>query len=71
MEGMTAIQKLLFLQPPWAMERHHMDGMERTREQNIRKILDARFDGVSTNITDAAPQRQNCPGFPSPNTRLQ
>jgi hypothetical protein len=52
------MQKLLFLQSLWAMERRHTDGMERTLEQNIEMILGADFDGVSMSFTDAADARR-------------
>ena len=48
------MQKLLFLQSMWAMERRHPDGVERSLEQNIEMILGAGFDGVSMSFTDAA-----------------
>jgi hypothetical protein len=47
------VQKLLFLQSMWAMERRHTDGVERSLEQNIEMIVGAGFDGVSMSFTDA------------------
>lgn len=47
------MQKLLFLQSLWAMERRQTDGQERTLEQNVAMIADARFDGVSAQYVDA------------------
>jgi hypothetical protein len=55
---MAASQRLLFLQSLWAMERRHTDGMERTLDQNIGMILDAKFDGVSMSFTDAHAARR-------------
>jgi hypothetical protein len=52
------MQKLLFLQSLWAMERRHTDGVERTLEQNIEMIVGAGYDGVSMSFTDAALARR-------------
>jgi hypothetical protein len=52
------MQKLLFLQSMWAMERRHPDGIERSLEQNIETIIGAGFDGVSMSFTDAARARR-------------
>ncbi len=52
------MQRLLFLQSLWAMERRHTDGLERTLEQNVEMILAAGFDGVSMSFTDAAAARR-------------
>lgn len=42
------MQSLLCLQSLWAMERRHTDGFERSLEDNVGMIIDAGFDGVST-----------------------
>jgi hypothetical protein len=47
------MQKLLFLQSMWAMERRHTDGIERTLEQNVEMILGAGYDGISMTFTNA------------------
>ena len=52
------MQKLLFLQSLWAMERRHTDGAERTLEQNIEMIVGAGYDGVSMSLTDAGLARR-------------
>ncbi len=52
------MQKLLFLQSLWAMERRHSDGVERSLEQNVEMILAAGFDGISMSFTDAAAVRR-------------
>ncbi|MER8441285.1 sugar phosphate isomerase/epimerase [Mesorhizobium sp. M1312] len=41
------MQQLKVLQSLWAMERREPDGFERTLDENLRMIADARFDGVS------------------------
>ena len=41
------MQKILFLQSLWAMERRHTDGIERTLEQNVEMIKKAGYDGLS------------------------
>ena len=41
------MQKILFLQSLWAMERRHTDGVERTLEQNVEMIKKAGYDGLS------------------------
>lgn len=46
------MQRLLFLQSLWAMERRHTDGIERTVEENLRVIAEAGYDGISTQCTD-------------------
>ena len=46
------MQKLLFLQSMWAMERRHTDGIERTLEQNVEMILGAGYDGISMSFTN-------------------
>lgn len=46
------MQRLLFLQSLWAMERRHTDNQERTLEQNVAMIAEARFDGVSAQYVD-------------------
>jgi len=52
------MQKILFLQSMWAMERRHTDGKERSVEQNIEMILGADFDGISISLTDASAARR-------------
>ncbi|HEY1723070.1 MAG TPA: sugar phosphate isomerase/epimerase [Magnetospirillaceae bacterium] len=47
------MQRLLFFQSMWAMERRHTDGIERSIEQNVEMILGAGYDGVSMSLTDA------------------
>jgi len=42
------MQKLLFFQSLWAMERRHTDGKERSLEENVAMIVEAGYDGVST-----------------------
>ena len=52
------MQKLVVLQSLWAMERRHMDGVERSLEQNVEMIVDADFDGVSMSISNAGAARR-------------
>jgi hypothetical protein len=47
----SALQKILFLQSMWAMQRRHTDGYERTLEANIEMIADAKYDGISLGLT--------------------
>ena len=47
------MQRILFFQSMWAMERRHTDGIERTVEQNVEMILGAGYDGVSMSLTNA------------------
>ena len=42
------MQKLLVFQSLWAMERRHTDGVEPSLEQNMARIIEAGFDGIST-----------------------
>lgn len=42
------MQSLKFFQALWAMERRHSDGFERSLEQNVAMIVEAGFDGVSS-----------------------
>ena len=42
------MQKLLVFQSLWAMERRHTDGIEPSLEQNMARIIEAGFDGIST-----------------------
>ncbi|TFE36840.1 sugar phosphate isomerase/epimerase [Paraburkholderia dipogonis] len=44
-------QQLLVFQSLWAMERRHTDGFERSLDENIAKINEAGFDGVSAFYT--------------------
>ncbi|MBC2775259.1 sugar phosphate isomerase/epimerase [Rhizobium sp. AQ_MP] len=46
------MQELVFLQSLWAMERRHTDGFERSLEENIAKIAEAGFGGVSAHCHD-------------------
>jgi hypothetical protein len=52
------MQKILFFQSLWAMERRHTDGFERSVDQNIQMIADATFDGISTHWYDRAKVRE-------------
>lgn len=45
-------QKLLVLQSMWAMERRHTDGVEPTLDENIQRIIEAGYDGISSSFTD-------------------
>lgn len=45
-------QKLLVLQSMWAMERRHTDGVEPTLDENIQRIIEASYDGISSSFTD-------------------
>ncbi len=47
------MQKILFFQSMWAMQRRHTDGVERSIEENVEMILNAGYDGVSMSLTDA------------------
>ncbi|WP_234189892.1 sugar phosphate isomerase/epimerase [Shinella sp. NM-101] len=51
------MQKLLFFQSLWAMERRHTDGHERSLAENIAMIAEAGFDGVSAHYTKRADVR--------------
>jgi hypothetical protein len=42
------MQKLLVFQSLWAMERRHTDGIEPSLEENMARIIEAGFDGIST-----------------------
>jgi hypothetical protein len=46
------LQKLLVFQALWAMERRHTDGFERSLEENVKMIVDAGFDGISSDWRD-------------------
>ncbi|WP_141679325.1 sugar phosphate isomerase/epimerase family protein [Ensifer adhaerens] len=46
------MQKLLVFQSLWAMERRHLDGHERSLEENIADIVEAGFDGISAHYTN-------------------
>jgi hypothetical protein len=52
------MQKILFFQSMWAMQRRHTDGIERSIEENVEMILSAGYDGVSMSLTDAAAIRR-------------
>ena len=42
------MQKIIFLQSLWAMERRHTDGFERSLEENVEMIVAAGYDGTSS-----------------------
>lgn len=46
------MQRILFFQSLWSMERRHTDGVERTLERNVEMIAGAGFDGVSAQYVD-------------------
>ncbi len=46
------MQKILFLQSMWAMERRYTDGLERSLEENVRLIVDAGYDGISVSFSN-------------------
>jgi len=48
------MQKLLVFQSLWAMERLHRDGYEPTLEENIARIAETGFDGISAHYTNRA-----------------
>lgn len=50
------MQKLLVFQALWAMERRHTDGFERSLEENVKMIVEAGFDGFSSDWRD----REKC-----------
>lgn len=52
------MQRILFFQSLWAMERRHTDGVERSLHENIRLIADAGFDGISTHWYDRPKVRE-------------
>ena len=52
------MQRLLFLQSMWAMERRHTDGIEPSLERNVEMILDAAYDGISMSIADPSVARR-------------
>lgn len=52
------MQRILFLQSLWAMERRHTDGFERSLDENIRLIANAKFDGISTHWVERAKVRE-------------
>jgi hypothetical protein len=52
------MQRLLFLQSMWAMERRHTDGIEPSLERNVEMILDAAYDGISMSIADPSAARR-------------
>jgi hypothetical protein len=43
---------LLVMQSLWAMERRHPDGFESSLDQNVARILDGGFDGISGHCVD-------------------
>lgn len=47
-----SMQRLLFFQSMWAMERRHSDGVERSVEQNVELVATAGFDGISAHWHD-------------------
>ncbi|WP_312359335.1 sugar phosphate isomerase/epimerase [Agrobacterium sp.] len=48
------MQKLLVFQSLWAMERLRRDGHEPTLEENIARIAETGFDGISAHYTNRA-----------------
>ncbi|MBZ9938741.1 sugar phosphate isomerase/epimerase [Mesorhizobium sp. BR1-1-16] len=48
------MQKLIVMQSLWAMERRQTDGLERSLEKSVEMIIEARYDGVSTDWRDRA-----------------
>ncbi len=52
------MQKLIVLQSLWAMERRQTDGFERTLDENVAMIIEAGYDGVSTDWRDRARSRR-------------
>jgi len=51
------MQDLLFFQSLWAMQRRHPDGVELPLEEQIRRIAEAGYAGISTHWTDRATVR--------------
>lgn len=52
------MQTILFFQSMWAMERRHTDGVERSVEESVAMIADAKFDGISTHWYDRPKVRE-------------
>jgi hypothetical protein len=52
------MQRIVFFQSMWAMERRHNDGFERTVEQSVEMIAQAGFDGISAHWYDRAMARR-------------
>jgi len=52
------MQKLIVMQSLWAMERRQTDGMERSLEKNLEMIVEARYQGVSTDWRDRERSRR-------------
>jgi hypothetical protein len=52
------MQRLIFLQSMWAMQRRHATLPERTMEESIEMIVDAGYDGISMSLTDAVDFRR-------------
>jgi len=48
------MQRILFFQSMWSMERRHTDGIERSVDANVEMIAKARFDGISTHWYERA-----------------
>jgi hypothetical protein len=46
------MQKILILQSLWAMERRHTDGFERSLEENVEMIVNAGYDGTSSDYSN-------------------
>jgi hypothetical protein len=46
------MHQLLVLQSLWAMERRHTDGFERSLEENVEMIVNAGYDGTSSDYRD-------------------
>lgn len=54
----SAMQKFLVFQSLWAMERRHTDGVEPTLVENLERIQQAGYDGVSFAAIDAGTCRR-------------
>lgn len=52
------MQRILFFQSLWAMERRHTDGVERSVGENVEMIAAAGFDGISTHWYQRAKVRE-------------
>lgn len=52
------MQRLLFFQSMWAMERRHTDGLEPSLAENVEMIAGAGYDGVSAHWTDRTKVRE-------------
>lgn len=52
------MQRILFFQSLWSMERRHTDGFERSLGENVEMIAAAGFDGISTHWYDRPKVRE-------------